>query len=57
MEALAYAAATTAKSWSADEEQKLINHMSHVFEPGFDMNEIFPILSGKSLGEIKQKWE
>lgn len=56
MEALAYAAATSAKSWTADEEHKLINHMARVFEPGFDMNHIFPILSEKSLGEIKEKW-
>ena len=57
MDALAYAAATTAKSWTADEETKLINHMSCVFESGFDMNQIFPILSEKSLGEIKDKWK
>eukprot|EP00573_Skeletonema_grethae_P004091 CAMPEP_0201708692 /NCGR_PEP_ID=MMETSP0578-20130828/56480_1 /ASSEMBLY_ACC=CAM_ASM_000663 /TAXON_ID=267565 /ORGANISM="Skeletonema grethea, Strain CCMP 1804" /LENGTH=93 /DNA_ID=CAMNT_0048197583 /DNA_START=12 /DNA_END=289 /DNA_ORIENTATION=+ len=57
MDALAYAAATTAKSWTADEEKKLINHMARVFEPGFDMNRIFPILSEKSLGEIKEKWK
>jgi hypothetical protein len=57
MDALAYAAATTAKSWTADEEHKLINHMARVFEPGFDMNHIFPILSEKSLGEIKEKWK
>lgn len=57
MDALAYAAASTAKSWTADEEKKLINHMARVFEPGFDMNRIFPILSEKSLGEIKEKWK
>lgn len=62
MDALAYAAASTARrgsdpSWTADEEHKLINHMSRVFEPGFDMNHIFPILSEKSLGEIKEKWK
>lgn len=57
MDALAYVAATTAKSWSADEEQKLINHMAHVFDADFDMNQIFSILAGKSIGEIRDKWK
>lgn len=64
MDALAHAAAASSspgnpankKKWTADEERKLITHMGGVFEPDFDLNQILPLLSERSLGEIKDKW-
>lgn len=61
MDALAYVAAATsgsaAKFWTVDDERKLITHMAQAFDNSFDVNQIFPILSEKSLGEIKEKWK
>lgn len=63
MDALAHAAAASsgspgnpANKWTADEERKLISHMGGVFEPDFDLNQILPLLSERSLDEIKDKW-